>query len=60
MLPTLPKILVKGENVGVCKTTLAEYKTTKTKIVYLVPHILREYGLVWREAGQTLESRIVK
>jgi hypothetical protein len=60
MLPTLPKIPVKGEKVGVCKTTSAEYKTPKTQIIYLVPDILREYGLVWREADQTLERRIIK
>jgi hypothetical protein len=57
MLPTLPKILVKGENVGVCKTTSAEYKTLKIQIIYLVLDILCKYGLVWREADQTLEGQ---
>jgi len=60
MLPTLPKIPVKGEKVGVCKMTSAEYKIPKTHIIHLVPDILREYGLVWREADQTLERRIIK
>jgi hypothetical protein len=60
MLPTLPKIPVKGEKVSVCNTTSAEYKTPKTQSICLVPDILREYGLVWREADQTLEKRIIK
>jgi hypothetical protein len=42
----LPKVSKKGEKVGVCNTTSAEYKTPKTQIIYLVPDILPEYGLV--------------
>jgi len=60
MLPTLPKIPVKGEKVSVCNTTSAEYKTPKTQIIYLVLDILHEYRPVWWEADQTLERRIIE
>jgi hypothetical protein len=30
MLPTFPKIIVKGDRVGVCKTTSGEYETPDT------------------------------
>ena len=57
MLPTLPKLpktLVKGEKVDICKTTSAEYDTSKINAaMYLIP----QYGLAWWEADLTLAGK---
>jgi len=45
LLPTQPKILVKGEKVSVCKT-LEECDTLRIQVTYLVPDPFRSFG--WR------------
>src|ERR1700677_4635155 len=59
MLPMVPKCLMKGEKVGVCKTTSEECDTPRRQVIYLVPDLNREHRTVRLEAALTLASRQV-
>jgi hypothetical protein len=37
---------MKGEKVGVCKTTSEECDTPRRQVIYLVPDLIREHGTV--------------